>query len=62
MSADDLVTESQRATSLLKRRAVSAIKRERGNDLLVEFEDGVRLYIDSKAPLELSITNVELRL
>lgn len=41
---------------MLKGRAVRLVRRHRDNDLLIEFDDGTRLFVDSQTALELSIT------
>ena len=52
----NLDEESDRATILLSGKVVRRIARFREEEILVEFEDGSRLYADSKTSLELSIT------
>ena len=53
----DLDVESERATGLLKGKVVACVKRFREEEVLVEFEDGTRLYVDRTADgVELSIT------
>ena len=53
---DDLVNEADRATEMLKGRSVRLVRRHRANEVLIEFEDGTRLVVDSQSPVELSIT------
>lgn len=54
-----LVREGRRATDLLRGKAVSAVKRWRSCEVVIEFADGTRLFVDVRnleAPaLELSI-------
>ena len=58
--AVDLKKESKCATELLKGRKVKQVKRLRINEVLVEFEDGTRLFVNTAAaPLELSITGCD---
>ena len=52
----DLATEADSATEILKGRAVRVVRRHRETELLIEFEDGTRLFVDSQTALELSIT------
>lgn len=53
----DLDAEAERATELLKGKVVACVKRFREGEVLVEFEDGTRLYVDrSIEGVELSIT------
>lgn len=54
MSLDE---EAVRATKMLVGRLVSHVRRFRSNEVLVEFADGTRLYVDSSASVELSITS-----
>jgi hypothetical protein len=56
-SRDSLSSESRRATDALAGKSVSHVDRHRESEVLVEFTDGTRLFIDApSAPLELSIT------
>ncbi|WP_188514846.1 hypothetical protein [Blastomonas aquatica] len=48
--------EASRATQMLSGRALSHVRRFKATEVLLEFEDGTRLYIDSASTLELSIT------
>ena len=53
----NLQQESERATELLKGKAVDKVKRHKQTELLVEFTDGTRLFVDAhQDELELSIT------
>ena len=46
-----------RATELLAGKVVSSIFRNRENELVIEFEDRTRLFIDAAdSPIEVSIT------
>jgi hypothetical protein len=51
-----LEEESERATALLHGKTILRVVRHRENQVLVEFEDGSRLFVDSQTPLELSVT------
>ena len=52
-----LVKESSQATKLLAGKVVARIVRHRETEVLVEFTDGTRLFIDHSAhKLEVSIT------
>lgn len=48
--------QSARATSLLRGKVVERIVRHREQEVLIEFEDGSRMYADSDVKLEISIT------
>lgn len=48
--------ESARASSLLRGKVVQRIARHREQEVMIEFDDGSRLYVDSGARLEMSIT------
>jgi hypothetical protein len=52
----DLENEGVRATELLRGRTVSVVRRHREKEILIEFDDGTRLIVDSQSSLELSIT------
>jgi hypothetical protein len=57
MTKTALVSEESKATELLSGKVVSRIIRNRESEVLVEFTDGTRLFIDkSNSGLELSIT------
>jgi hypothetical protein len=44
--SDDLSQEAQRMTELLVGKAVKIVRRHRRSELLVEFADGTRLFVD----------------
>jgi len=54
----NLDEEALLATGLLAGRTVRVVRRHGANELLVEFTDGTRLFVDGKADssIELSIT------
>ena len=53
----DLNAEAERATELLRGKVVARVERHREAEVMVEFTDGTRLYIDrSDSGVELSIT------
>ncbi len=54
--AMDLDQEGERATERLKGKSVNRITRHRLAEVLIEFTDGTRLFVDAKGALELSIT------
>jgi hypothetical protein len=54
---DELSHEAQRATEMLRGRTVRAVVRHRPSEVLIEFHDGTRLFVDSAGALELSITD-----
>ena len=52
-----LSREAKEATRLLRGKAVRVVRRHRTREVLVEFKDGTRLFVDGKTTgLELSIT------
>jgi hypothetical protein len=56
MSNDlSLEEEAQRAIEMLAGRVVSNIRRYKSSEVLVEFADGARLFVDSTTSVELSI-------
>ena len=56
-SPQDLAQEASRATEMLKGKVVARIARHRDTEVLVEFTDGTRLFVDrSDSAVELSIT------
>lgn len=54
-----LEEESARATQLLRGLTVRRIVRHREREVLIEFDDGSRLFTDSKAALHLSIHHTD---
>ncbi|MGZ8271864.1 MAG: hypothetical protein ACXW1T_11585 [Methylophilus sp.] len=56
-SISKLEQEATRATKLLKGKVVAAVIRHQNSEVLIQFTDGTRLFVD-KNPLgvELSIT------
>ena len=46
---DDLAREAERATELLGGLTVRVVKRHRPEEVMVEFSDGTRLYVDAEA-------------
>ena len=48
--------ETTRATEMLRGKVVKRVVRHREGEVLIEFEDGARLFADSETSLELSIT------
>jgi hypothetical protein len=55
----DLEHESKRATEMLAGKIVAKVYRHRPKELLIEFTDGTRLFVDGEG-LELSITDSNL--
>jgi len=54
---DDLKAEEEVLETLLRGKVVAIVKRHRANKLLIQFDDGTRLYVDgSRDGLELSVT------
>ena len=52
-----LTEEERRATEMLSGRTVARVRRHRPQEVLIEFSDGTRLFVDaSNEALELSIT------
>ena len=57
LSPEDLSEQAMRATEALQGKVVARIARHRETEVLVEFADGTRLFIDRSGPgVELSIT------
>jgi hypothetical protein len=50
-----LEEEADRATQLLRGKILRRVVRNRSGEVLIEFEDGSRIFADSNSPLELSI-------
>lgn len=53
---DDLSLEAEKASRMLAGLTVRVVRRHRPTELLIEFEDGTRLFVDAEGALELSIT------
>jgi hypothetical protein len=55
--SDDLLQEAQRMTELLVGKTVKVVRRHRTSEVLVEFADGTRLFVDLiNGELDFSIT------
>ena len=53
----DLEEEAKRATELLKGKIVSSVARNREDEVLINFNDGTKLFVDTSGNrIELSIT------
>ena len=52
----DLEEESATTAKVLKYKKVAVVCRLRENEIIIKFKDGTMLIVDSKTPLELSIT------
>jgi hypothetical protein len=53
----DLENEAATATKLLEGKSVKVVRRHRANEVMIEFDDGTRLFVDSISdPLDLSVT------
>lgn len=55
-SMDRLAREADQATEMLSGRTVRVVRRHRPSELLIEFDDGTRLFVNAQGALELSIT------
>jgi hypothetical protein len=54
---ETLKAEGRRASRMLKGKVVKVVHRHRAGEVLIEFEDGTRLFVDAKGDqVELSIT------
>jgi hypothetical protein len=52
----NLPKETQRATRMLKGKTVNSVKNFRKKEILIEFTDGTRLFVDwQESELEISI-------
>ncbi len=49
--------ESERATAMLAGKVVARVVRHNDAEVLIEFADGTRLFVDSESALEISITS-----
>ena len=55
---DDINAEAGRLTELLRGKTVSAARRHRRGELLLQFEDGTRLFVNAAADgLDISVTD-----
>ena len=52
----DLAQEAKRASTLLQGRVLEQVQRHREGEVLIEFADGSRMFVNSTTSLELSIT------
>ena len=53
-----LPEEDREATDLLRGSVVKRVVQHRPSEVLVEFDDGARLFVNAAGPVELSITGV----
>ncbi|MEO5679667.1 MAG: hypothetical protein ABIS47_08360 [Acidimicrobiales bacterium] len=53
---DELSREAQEATEMLSGLTVRLVRRHRPTEVMIEFADGTRLFVDAVGALELSIT------
>jgi hypothetical protein len=57
MSSQQLTEEAAAATKALAGKVVARVERHRGSEVLLEFTDGTRLFVDVSAQgLELSVS------
>jgi hypothetical protein len=56
--SDDLSQEARRMTELLVGKTVKIVRRHRSSEVLVEFADGTRLFVNgiNHAELDFSVT------
>lgn len=48
--------EAERLKELLSRKIVTTVYRHRANEIVVEFSDGSRMFVDASTALEISVT------
>jgi hypothetical protein len=48
--------EEQRATEMLRGKTVKVVRRHRAAEVMIEFSDETRHYVDARGSVELSIT------
>ena len=53
----DLSREASEASKMLAGLKVRLVQRHRPSELLIEFDNGTRLFIDAQGALDLSITD-----
>jgi hypothetical protein len=59
-AASKLEAEGQRATEMLRGKVVSVVRRHRPGQLMIEFTDHTRIFVDQTAVgVEISITGPE---
>ncbi|RII25414.1 MAG: hypothetical protein CXR31_14580 [Geobacter sp.] len=62
MKQRELEVEGEKATTLLAGKVVKVVRRHNENEVLVEFTDGARLFVEKKGKiLEISITGATSR-
>jgi hypothetical protein len=55
---EDLENEAAKLTELLRGKAVKLVRRHRAKEIMIEFDDGTRLFVDTVSePLEFSVTD-----
>jgi hypothetical protein len=55
---EDLENEAKKFTDLLQGKSVKVVRRHRAREVVIEFDDGTRLFVDAASdPLEFSVTD-----
>jgi hypothetical protein len=55
---EDLENEAAKLTELLRGKAVKLVRRHRAKEIMIEFDDGTRLFVHTVSePLEFSVTD-----
>ncbi|HEY0311583.1 MAG TPA: hypothetical protein VGC56_03725 [Allosphingosinicella sp.] len=49
--------EERRATEMLSGKTVKVVRRHRAAEVMIEFSDNTRLFVDAACPIKLSITD-----
>ncbi|QJR13545.1 hypothetical protein [Usitatibacter palustris] len=54
-----LAAEGRRATKLLRGKTVAVVRRHRAGEILIEFTDHSRIFVDGEGELEISIAGTD---
>jgi hypothetical protein len=56
---EDLENEAKKLTNLLRGKSIKLVRRHRVREVVIEFEDGTRLFVDAASdPLEFAVTDM----
>ena len=56
MNEEELESEAEELTELLRGKAVKRCARHRPGEVVLFFEDGTRLFVNAKSELDFSVT------
>jgi hypothetical protein len=54
----ELKEEAEKLTNLLRGKSVKLVRRHRAKEVVIEFDDGTRLFVDTATALDFSVTDM----